>query len=181
MAEHGSCQKIYPNDPEVLEKLIHTYSDALVRYAYCQMGNAAAAEDIMEDAFAALLFQKLSFHSMEQVRSWLYKCVHGKAVDYRRKHWREVPLCDVENVLSISSMEENYEQRERSTLVYRCMQYLPTQYRQVLALNYFDGFSVPEICQILDRNPKQIYNLLSRAKSTLKEILLKEGFCYEEL
>ncbi len=181
MTQNGSYQKILVNDPIILEELIYNYSDALVRYAYCLVGSAATAEDLMEEAFAALLVKRLSFYSVEQIRSWLYKCVHGKAVYYLRKHRREIPLSDVENVLTASDMEQSFFRKERNKLIFRCMQALPQQYRQVLSLSYFEGFSVPEICQILGKNPKQVYNLQARAKSALKEILLKEGIFDEKL
>jgi len=58
---------------------------------------------------------------------------------------------------------------------------LPEQYRGVLNLAYFDGFSVSEISKIMKRSRKQVYNLLARAKSSLKEILVREGVSYENL
>ncbi len=180
MTQHGSYQKIKASDPVILEELIYQYSDALVRYAYCLVGNAATAEDLMEEAYAALLVKNPTFYALEQARSWLYKCVHGKAVDHVRKHWREVPLCDVENVLTASDMEQSFAKKESNRQVYRCMERLPGQYRQVLVLSYFDGFSVSEICRILGKSAKQVYNLQSRAKAALKDILIKEGFSYEE-
>ncbi len=180
MTQQGSYQKIMASDPVILEELVYKYSDALVRYAYCLVGNAATAEDIAEEAYASLLMKNLRFYAMEQARSWLYKCVHSKAVDYRRKHWREVPLCDVEAVLTASDMEQSFWKKEQNAQVYRCIELLPRQYRQVLVLSYFDGFSVPEICRILGKSAKQVYNLQSRAKSTLKSYLIKEGFDYEE-
>ncbi len=180
MTPNGSYQTVMANDPIILEELVYNYSDALTRYAYCLVRSSAVAEDLMEDAFAALLAKKLRFYSVEQARSWLYKCVHGKAVDYLRKHRREVPLSDVENVLVGSDMEQSFLKKERNAAIFRSMQALPEQYRQVLFLSYFDGFSVPEICQILGKKPKQIYNLQARAKNALKEILLKEGIFDEK-
>ncbi len=180
MTKEGSCQILSPNDPVFLEALIYDYSDALMRYAYCYVGSSAAAEDIMEDAFAELLLKNRRFYAPEQARSWLYKCVHGKSVDYLRRHRRDIPLCDVENVLAGSDMEQSFFRKEQNKLLFRCMQLLPRQYRQVLSLSYFDSFSVPEICRILGKKPKQVYNLLSRARGALKDILIKEGFHYEE-
>ncbi len=180
MTQQGSYQKTKASDPIFFEELVYRYSDALVRYAYGLVGSAATAEDIMEEAYAALLVKNPSFYSAEQARSWLYKSVHGKAVDHLRRHWREIPLSDVENVLAASDMEQSFLEKEQNKQVYRCMENLPRQYRQVLILSYFDGFSVPEIGQILGKNTKQVYNLQSRAKAALKEIMLKEGFNYEE-
>ncbi len=61
------------------------------------------------------------------------------------------------------------------------MQTLPPQYRDVLYLVYFENFSIQETCGILKKNAKQVYNLLARARSALKEILMKEGVYNEEL
>ncbi len=178
--KNAGSNPIKANDPEVLEKLIYMYSDALVRYAYSYVRNAAAAEDFMEDAFASLYIKKQSFASYEQMRAWLYKCVHGKAVDYIRRK-KPIPLEDVEHVLSGGDMESAFLSKERNALIFRCIQQLPQQYRDVLQLSYFDEFSVNDICAILRKSPKQVYNLLSRARVALKQILIKEGYSHEDL
>ncbi len=181
MTKAGSCQIIRSEDPQVLEQLIYLYSDALVRYAYCYVGSSTVAEDMMEDAFVALLVKKRVFLSLEQARTWLYKTVRSKSVDYLRRHKREVPLEDVENVLSGGDMESVFLSKERNTAVYTCMQKLPQQYRAVLQLSYFDEFSVSQICEILKLSAKQVYNLLARAKTTLKALLIQEGIFNEKL
>ena len=80
---------------------------------------------------------------------------------------------------------ENGEQglfaAERSRVLYTGMQQLPAQYQEVLYLSYFDGFSVSEIGRVLKKSAKQVYNLLSRARSALKQILIKEGYSHEDL
>ncbi len=180
MTQNGSYQKILANDPAVLEQLIYMYSDALVRYAYCIVRNASVAEDVVEEAYATLLMKNKAFSSMEQVRAWLYKTVRSRAVDQlRRGHY--VPLCDVENVLQDGDMESRFLSRERNAVVYTCMQNLPEQYRQVLLLSYFEEFSVEQIAVILGKTKKQVYNLLTRARAAIKELLIKEGFSYEDL
>ena len=59
------------------------------------------------------------------------------------------------------------------------MQKLPAPYKEVLYLSYFDGFPVNEICRVLKKNAKQVYNLLARAWAALRRILEKEGLSYE--
>ncbi|MBQ6211891.1 MAG: RNA polymerase subunit sigma-24, partial [Ruminococcus sp.] len=54
-------------------------------------------------------------------------------------------------------------------------------YSQVLYLTYFEGFSNSEAAKILDKNNRQIENLIYRAKQALKAQLEKEGFVYEKL
>ena len=83
------------------------------------------------------------------------------------------------NVLLGEDAEEGVFTSLRREKLYVFMQQLPAQYKEVLFLNYFDGFSVDEICHILKKGAKQVYNLLARARSALKEILEKEGYSYE--
>ena len=40
----SSYRRYLANNPETLEMLVHSYSDALVRYAYSYVGDAGAAE-----------------------------------------------------------------------------------------------------------------------------------------
>ena len=182
MTDSGaSSYRLDLNDPGTLEDLLRTYAEPLVRYAYSIIGSSAAAEDAMEDAFAALLASRHHFHSAQQLRSWLYKTTHNKAVDHLRRHKREVPLEDVENVLSSPDPASSVALRERNRTIYICMQRLPQQYREVLILTYFEGFSISDVCAILRKTSKQVYNLLARAKVALKELLLEEGISNEEL
>ena len=177
----SNCSRYLGNNPETLEILIHAYSDALVRYAYCYVGNAAVAEDLMEDAYALYIAKRIEFDSKEQIRCWLYKTVRSRAVDYLRRHRREVSLEDVGQVLSTPDPYADAAKRERNAMLYRNLQKLPKQYRAVLQLHYMEDFKVEQICEILKKSPKQVYNLLTRARASLKELLMKEGITYEEL
>ena len=82
----------------------------------------------------------------------------------------------METVLAGMNEEDALRKRPRNETRYISLQKLPEQDKEVRYLNYCGGFSVKEICHILKKNEKQVYNLLSRARSTLKEILVKEGY-----
>lgn len=177
----SSCRQYQANDPSTLEMLVCTYSDALVRYAYSYVGSISVAEDVMEDAFAACYVKKLKFNSLVQARSWLYKAVRSRAIDYLRRHRREVPLEDAPAELFTNGPLDDLIVRQRNAAIFRCIRQLPPQYRDVVQLHYFEGFDVPMICRILGKSTKQVYNLLSRARATLKELLQKEGITREDI
>ena len=88
---------------------------------------------------------------------------------------------DVENVLGGGDPAVNLLLQERNRQLYCCMQQLPQQYRQILQLAYLEEFEVKTICRILGKSTKQVYNLLSRARSSLKSLLEKEGITYEDI
>ena len=181
MAEQGYIRlydKALLGEKWALEELLRLYSDPLTRFAYCFVKDSAAAEDIMEEAFVKLLLKEKHFSHADNLRAYLYKIVRNKALDYLRKHKKRVPLADYENVLCAESAEQQLLQREEKRCLYRCLQQLPSQYAEVLYLTYFENYKAEEICKITHRNKKQVYNLLARAKSTLKELLIKEGIEY---
>ncbi len=177
----SSYRRIVDGDVAALENLVKAYGDGLVRFAYCYVKDSATAEDIMEDSFAALLVKRKRFQDGENLRAYLYKIVRNKCVDYLRFHKRHRPLEDYERVLTFTDMEREIADKERNKTLYGCMQALPEQYAQILYLVYFEGYGVADVCGILKKSKKQVYNLLARAKNTLKEGLAKEGIFYENI
>lgn len=158
-----------------LAQLVEMYSDGLVRFAYCFVASSALAEEIMEDTFATVVATKRKFSPRATFKTYLYKIVRNKCIDYLRFHRRFVPLEDVENVLVFTDVESEVAEHERQRTLYKCLQQLPREYRDVLQLSYMEGFDNNEVCAIMRKNTKQVYNLLSRAKVSLKILLEKEG------
>ena len=58
---------------------------------------------------------------------------------------------------------------------------LKSEYRQVLWLTYFEGFSNKEIATVMNKKVHNIETLVYRARLALKEELDKENFIYEDL
>ncbi len=166
-------------DASALEELVRLYSDGLVRFACMFVGNTAEAEDVMADTFAALIVKKKKFREEAAFKTYLYKIARNKAADVLRARKKTAPLSEQKDFRP--SAEELLLRSEREKTLFSAMEKLPPQYREILQLTYLDGFSVKECRKILKKNDKQIYNLLARAKLTLKKILCKDGVFYEDL
>lgn len=168
-------------DKSALDELVRTYSDTLTRYAYCYLNDSSAAEDVMEETFATLIVKRKHFHDDAHFHAYLYKVARNKSIDYLRRRGKQIPLEDIEELITSNSLESSVMQKERNRTIYICMQKLPAQYREVLYLEFFEGLSTDEVCRIMKKNTKQVYNLSSRAKAALKEIFLKEDISYENI
>ena len=183
MSEYGesSYRRFLQGDKTALEDLVSTYSDELVRFAYTYVKSEAAAEDVASDVFATLFMKGRRFTDADKLRAFLYKMTRNRAIDYLRRHRKELPLEDAESVLSVPGAEERILQKERDEVLHRCLRQLPQQYREVLELTWFEEFSNGQVASILGKSAKQVYNLRSRAKIALKELLEKEGITREDL
>ena len=71
--------------------------------------------------------------------------------------------------------------KETNIILHNALYKLKEDYRQVLYLSYFEDFKNEEISKIMKISKRKVENLLYRAKSSLKAILEKEGFTYENM
>jgi RNA polymerase sigma-70 factor (ECF subfamily) len=158
-------------------EIVKKYSDDIVRYSLCYTHDLSSAEDATEEAFAVLFFKKKKFANEQAFKAYLYKVARSKCIDFLRKQKRIVSL---EEAISTGDCEQLFEEKQEYTNLYTALEKLPKDYKDVLQLSYIEGFATEEICTILHKNKKQVYNLISRAKVALKP-LLEEGDHYEEL
>ena len=123
------------------------------------------------------------FSGKSSFKSWLYSIGRNTAVDYIRKASKlgEVPVDDMYDVSDRDDIEQNYIKSEDKKQLLRALEKLNDDYRQVLYLIYFENFSNTETAKIMGRSERQIRNLLYRAKESLRNILEREGFRYEEI
>ena len=146
--------------------------------------NIFVAEELTEDTFFRLMVRKPRYSGKSSFKSWLYAIGRNVAVDYIRHNSRLVntPMEDMENFLiEERSLEQSYIKEERKIYVHKKLSELSPDYRTILWLVFFEGFSNKEAAIILKKSDRQIKNLLYRAKQSLKSKLEKEGFIYEEL
>ena len=170
----SSYRRFLDGDKSAIEELVKTYSDSLVLFTYCITGDYAAAEDIAADCFATLFIKRKQFAERAQFKTYLYKIARNKAIDTLRKNKFTVRCDDLEEMLKYDGETQLFE-RETKRQLYICMQKLPLQYKDVLCLIYFDGFSIEQAGKIMKKSTKQIYNLLARAKTTLRKYLEEAG------
>ncbi len=164
-------RRFLKGDSAALEETVRFYSDALVRFARHYVKNSATAEDIMEDAFVALILKRKQFAEEEQLRAYLYKTVRNKCLTHLRGQKHLASLEDNVDKLLGGSVEGELARRERQRAVRTALEKLPKQYEEVLILSYYTGLDVQELCDALQKSKKQIYNLIARARAALKKQL----------
>jgi RNA polymerase sigma-70 factor (ECF subfamily) len=169
-----------------LEELITLYQHGLLRYIYGYVHDLALAEDIFTDVFMTLYCRKITFRGDNDAafKSYLYKIARSKAINAlrKRKRRRETSLDGLmENGMELFAQDftadeihVHIEQKESAEILQKALNTLPPDYTEVLILRYFEDLAPEEIAKITHRTQKQVYNLLARAKTALKEKLSTE-------
>ena len=152
-------------DNEQFTRLVGRYIDMVFRVALNYVRNIADAEDITQTVFEKLLREKRSFDRDDHIRNWLIRVTVNACRDLLKSFFRSRTV-SMENVLwaAPSVTAEQYA-------VMEAVWSLPKQYRDVIYLHYYEGYTAPEIAGILKRNPNTVYTHLHKGKQLLREIL----------
>ncbi len=180
----SSYRRFQNGDDNGLVEIIRDYKDGLILYLNGFVSNIHTAEELMEDTFVKIAIKKPRFAGKSSFKTWLYAIARNVSIDYMRKNSRvqEVSIDKYRELLrDEEDLEKSYFKEEQKILLHKSLRKLNPDYRQVLYLVYFEGFTNEEVAAVMKKNKRQIENLIYRAKQSLKVQLDKEGFVYEGL
>ncbi len=172
-----SYRNYLSGDDQGLSELIETYKESLTLYLNSLTGDILLAEEMMEETFVKLAVKKPRFAGKSSFKTWLYAIGRHTAVDGLRRRSRQeaLPLESLpDEADEEASLEEKILREERRIALHQSMKQLPTDYRQILYLSYFEELSNPELQQVLGLSKRQVENRLSRARASLKKLLSQE-------
>jgi RNA polymerase sigma-70 factor (ECF subfamily) len=184
--ENGACsyRRFLEGDESGIVEIVREYRDGLMLYLNGFVRNIHTAEDLAEDTFVKLVAKRPRYDERYSFRTWLYTIGRNTALDElrRRKRRTETGLEKAEDLPSDEeSVERAYLKQEERILLYRAMDRLREEYRQVLYLHYIEGLRNEETARIMRKNRRQVENLLYRAKTALRGELEKEGIFDENI
>lgn len=178
--DHGasSYRRYLNGDEDAFQEIVKEYFDKLVFFIDRYINDYAAAEDIALDAFTQLVVNKHRYDFRVSLKTYLFMIGRSRALDYI-KHRSKRQTVDLSEVQQTAADEPGLEELlladERKRSLNRALVQLNDQMQLVVHLVYFEELSPEEAAKVLKKNRKQVYNLLYRAKTTLRTILGEEG------
>lgn len=169
----SSYRRYLSGDENAFREIVQEYFDGLVFFIERYVHDHAAAEDIALDAFTQLVVNKHRYNFKVTLKTYLYMIGRSRALDYIKHRGKitTVELSEAEQVSVFPSMEELLLKDEEKRAVNHALEQLNEEMRIVVHLVYFEELRCDEVARIMKKNTKQVYNLLYRAKNTLRCIL----------
>ena len=179
----SSYRRFLDGDDTGLAEIVREYSDGLTLYLCGIVNDFSTAEELMEETLFTLITKKPQYRTTPSFKTWLYTIGRHVAVDYLRRRKRaDVSWEELEGTVGDRfDLEQHYLVEEQKIALHQALNRLHAEYRQVLWLLYFEGLSHAETAAVMGKTPRQMKNLVFRAKNALRSELEKEGFVYEEL
>ncbi len=152
-------------DEHEANRALDLYADMVRRICFLHLKNYQDTEDVFQEVFLKYLLYSGDFESVAHERAWFARVTINACTDLRRRLLRHptVPLDLIAQTPSVSTSENSQ--------VLEAVLSLPTKYKDVVYLHYYEGYSLKEIAKMLGKKENTVYSLLSRARERLKTTL----------
>ena len=155
-------------------RIVMKSRDRIAAAAWVVVRDAHAAEDIFQNVALKALKQEIQFPVEGAVLSWAFITTRREAIDWLRRHRREMTGLDTEvlELLEQDWLSEPAQQGEtRMEALRMCLKTLPAKSSQLLHLRYFEGHKCGEVAETLGMGLDAVYKRLSRVHQGLKKCI----------
>lgn len=146
-------------------RAVDLYADTVRRICFMHLKNYADVEDVFQEVFLKYILHDREFESDAHEKAWLIRVAINACRDLLRSPFRR-RVCSIEEV----NTEPFYIQKTEGELLNYILG-MPSKYRDVLYLFYYEGYTAVEIAGIMGRKENTIYTWLDRARKALREQL----------
>ncbi|WGD54291.1 RNA polymerase sigma factor [Bradyrhizobium sp. CB1650] len=166
--------RLATGDEAAFRMLVERHIDRAYAIALRIIGNAADAEDVVQDSMLKIWSHRGRWqHGRAKFSTWLYRVISNRCIDLHRKPRTE----NVETVPEVADGQpdaaEIIERNELNDMLELAMQRLPEQQRIAVILSYHENMSNGEIAQVMETTVAAVESLLKRGRQQLRQLLRK--------
>jgi RNA polymerase sigma-70 factor (ECF subfamily) len=176
-----SClESMRRGDPGCLGGFFELWGDRLYRLALRLTGDAAAAEDVVQEAFVKLMAGAGAIEGRSRLATWLYRVVYNASIDRLKDRKRTVPVPEEGEdealpmpalLVDFLSPEEMLKDARTRRALDEAVASLPPSLRAAFLLRDVEGLSTAEAAEALSLTETNLKVRLHRARLLLRERL----------
>lgn len=152
--------------PDALTGALLAHVPGLRRYAAALAGNAADADDLVQDCIERALARQETLREPESLGRWLRTILHNLYVTkLRRRGAVSLPIEDLAEDLALSVP---FDDQGPIRDMVRALAGLSPEHRQILLLISLEGLSYREVAELLDIPIGTVMSRLARARERLR-------------
>jgi RNA polymerase sigma-70 factor (ECF subfamily) len=185
-------------DETAFTMLVEMWSPAMLRVARVYVPTQAIAEEVVQDAWIAVLRGIDRFEGRSSLKTWVFRILANTAKTRGERERRTVPLSSLEDPLRVPEPavppgrfldadhphypghwsappaawpEQRLLDAETRGVIERAIGKLPPSQRAVISLRDVEGWSSDEVCNVLGLSETNQRVLLHRARSKVRQEL----------
>lgn len=168
-SEREILELVKKGNREAYQEIVSRYMKTAYYIALGLVHNHQDALDISQEAFVRAFRRIKSFNAERHFFPWFYQLMKNLCIDHlkRTSRMKEVPLD------GIQVLDEKKEDEEMKRVLWKGIEELAFEQREVIILRYFRQFSYQEISEIIGKPIGTVMSSLYYAKKRLKVIVAK--------
>lgn len=153
--------------PKEYNRAVDEYSDRIYRFVLKSMGDTERARDVVQDSYERLWINVTEIE-FEKAKSWLFSTAYNRMIDILRKESRVTTEPDY-------SYQPVYEEgySDLNEILHQCLEKLPGNWKSVLLLRDYEGYSYNEISDITGQTEAQVKINIYRGRMALRKMIGK--------
>lgn len=158
-------------DARAFTELVAHWDGRLRKHAERLTGDRHAADDIVQEAWTAVMHGLRTLDDANTFPKWVFRIVTNKGHDWIRRQQRYRWLKAAFSREASRLTGEPASDGHATDSVEQAMSVLPPAHRAAVLLHYFEGFTMTEIAQILAVPPGTVKSRLSEARQRMRAYL----------
>lgn len=154
------------------EDLIKDIRPELHRYAARMVGSIIDGEDVVQEALAKAYYALPTLPPGSNVRGWLFRIAHNKAIDFLRGRKNQI-FEQLDEFPPAFAPDFPLETKELATMALSVFVRLAPVQRSCVVLKDVLDYSLAEISEITGKSVPEIKAALNRGRSRLRELASK--------
>ena len=179
MTDDEAIMRCQNGERDAFRYLVEQYKDVLFGTAVLMTGNRAVAEEQVQEALLSAWRGIRGFRLGRPVKPWLLRILVNAVLSHQRR--RVLPTVNLDGSGSDTADSinpdpaETLDALENRLVLRRAIAGLSPDHRQVVALRYFAGLTVPEMARSLGVREGTVKSRLHRALAILRQQLAESG------
>lgn len=184
----GLVDGLKRGDADAYRRFVERHHGAMYSIAYRFLGSREDAQDCVQDVCLTVVQKIGGFEGGCALSTWVHRIVVNRAISRLRSR-KPVVESDVEQFLprfredghlqwplggEVRPLDELLESEQVKEKIRAAIDALPADYREVVLLRDYLGYSTRESAEILDISPGALKVRLHRARSIMKGMLQSE-------
>ena len=165
--------------------IIDRYKNKAFSLLKRMLKNELDAEEVLQDCFVKVYNSLSSFKGDAKFSTWFYRIVYNTALTKlsSKKRKTETEMSSVDDHINLKSSYDYRvsEKRDLSKFINELVNSLPEKNAVVLNLYYMNEMSCEEISELMNTSLSNVKVMLHRARSALKDYILKNNLVEELL
>lgn len=163
--------QVSQGDLDKLVPLFDRYQKKLFNFFLRLSADEEASKDLVQNLFVRVIKYRYSYNPEHKFRTWIYQMARNVFYDHCKKNKKTNTFMNIQQVADYPDASQGTQsQQEEDEKLFKALEHLPADKRELLVMSKFQGMKYAEIAEITDTSVGNVKVKVHRAVDSLRKI-----------